>query len=126
MGSFERINHQALLKKLATFPTLRRTIRAWLRAGVLDGSQFTPTTEGAPQGGPLSPLLANVYLHQLDRYWWERYGNLHRKEKERRRLAHKGNCALIRYADDWVRHEAYAGHGARAPAAGRRAVSLSP
>jgi RNA-directed DNA polymerase len=49
---FDRINHQALLKKLATFPTLRRTIRAWLRAGVLDGSQFTPTTEGAPQGGP--------------------------------------------------------------------------
>jgi hypothetical protein len=52
------------------------------------------------------------YLHQLDRYWWERYGNLHRKEKERRRLAHKGNCALIRYADDWVRHEARVEHDA--------------
>lgn len=49
---FDQINHQALLKKLATFPTLRRTIRAWLQAGVLDGSQFFPTTEGTPQGGP--------------------------------------------------------------------------
>lgn len=46
--------------------------------------------------------MANVYLHQLDRYWWNKYGNLGRKEKERRRTAHQGNCALIRYADDWL------------------------
>jgi RNA-directed DNA polymerase len=47
-------------------------------------------------------LLANVYLHQLDRYWWQHYGGLHRKVKERRRREHAGNCALIRYADDWL------------------------
>jgi len=41
-------------------------------------------------------------LHQLDLYWWNTYGSLTRKVKERRRAEHKGNCALIRYADDWL------------------------
>jgi 5-methylcytosine-specific restriction endonuclease McrA len=41
-------------------------------------------------------------LHQLDLFWWQKYGSLNRKEKERRRLKHQGNCALIRYADDWL------------------------
>jgi RNA-directed DNA polymerase len=41
-------------------------------------------------------------LHQLDLYWWNKYGSLHRKVKERRRTEHKGNCALVRYADDWL------------------------
>jgi RNA-directed DNA polymerase len=56
--------------------------------------RFVPT--------PCSPLLANIYLHQLDLYWWNKYGNLNRKEKERRRTSKQGNCALIRYADDWL------------------------
>ena len=43
-----------------------------------------------------------MYLHQLDLYWWRHYGGLDRKVKERRRQAHQGNCALIRYADDWL------------------------
>jgi RNA-directed DNA polymerase len=46
--------------------------------------------------------LANVYFHQLDLYWWKKYGSLDRKAKERRRTEHLGNCALIRYADDWL------------------------
>jgi RNA-directed DNA polymerase len=41
-------------------------------------------------------------LHQLDLYWWTHDGGLHRKVKERRRQAHQGNCALMRYADDWL------------------------
>jgi RNA-directed DNA polymerase len=48
---FDRIDHQALLAKLRTFPALRRTIRAWLRAGVLDGKEIFETTQGTPQGG---------------------------------------------------------------------------
>ncbi len=48
---FDRINHDALLKKLNTYPTLRRQIRAWLKAGVMDGNKLFPTDEGTPQGG---------------------------------------------------------------------------
>jgi len=54
---FDRINHDALLKKLNTFPALRRVIRGWLTAGVMDGPDLFPTTEGTPQGGGASPLL---------------------------------------------------------------------
>jgi len=52
---FDRIDHQALLAKLNTFPALRRTIHTWLKAGVREGAQLFPTEAGAPQGGVLSP-----------------------------------------------------------------------
>ena len=65
-GCFDNISHEALLHKLATYPTLRRAIKGWLKAGVWDGVVFKPTEAGAPQGGPLSPLLANVTLHGLE------------------------------------------------------------
>ena len=48
---FDRINHEALLEKLNTFPTLRRQIRAWLKAGIVEGNKLFLTTEGTLQGG---------------------------------------------------------------------------
>ena len=63
---FDRLNHQALLAKLHTFPTLRQTIKAWLKAGVMDGEELFPTDTGAPQGAVLSPLLMKVALHGLE------------------------------------------------------------
>ena len=48
---FDCINHKQLLKKLQTFPTLRRQIRTWLKAGVMEGKQLFPTSKGVPQGG---------------------------------------------------------------------------
>ncbi|MGI2909658.1 reverse transcriptase N-terminal domain-containing protein, partial [Tolypothrix sp. VBCCA 56010] len=63
---FDRIDHEALLRKLNTFPTIRRQIRAWLKAGVMDGKQLFPTSEGTPQGGVISPLLANIALHGME------------------------------------------------------------
>jgi RNA-directed DNA polymerase len=63
---FDRIDHQALLRKLATFPSLRRAIKGWLKAGVMDGGELFPTEEGTPQGGVISPILANVALHGLE------------------------------------------------------------
>lgn len=65
-GCFDNIAHLPLLDKLNTFPSLRRTIKAWLRAGVLDGGSFTPTERGSPQGGVISPLLALVALYGLE------------------------------------------------------------
>lgn len=64
-----------------------RLIRFILEAGVLDGEELSYPGEGAPQGGPLSPLLANAVLHRLDRVWTERYQRL---------------GVLVRYADDEV------------------------
>src|SRR5207248_2636259 len=63
---FDRIDHEALLLKLNTTPTFRRAIRAWLKAGVVDGPSLFPTEEGPPQGGVISPLLANIALHGLE------------------------------------------------------------
>ncbi len=62
---FDRINHKALLKKLNTFPTIRRQIRAWLKAGVMDGKQLFPTSESTPQGGVISPPLERRSPNQL-------------------------------------------------------------
>ena len=64
---FDKINHQALLNKLATFPTLRRIIAQWLKAGIMEGETLFPTAEGVPQGGVASPLLANIALHGLEK-----------------------------------------------------------
>jgi RNA-directed DNA polymerase len=107
---FDRINHEALLDKLQTSPTLRRAIRAWLKAGVMEKDELFPTTAGTPQGGVISPLLANIALHGLEMAITQEYPQ----------------AKVIRYADDLVRREARYVHGARAPTTGRRVVSLSP
>src|SRR5258708_14088341 len=65
-GCFDNICHEALLGKLKTHPQMRRLIKWWLKAGVLDGFQFAPTEAGTPQGGVISPLLANIALHGLE------------------------------------------------------------
>lgn len=52
---FDRINHKALLKKLDTYPTIRRQVRSWLKAGVMDSMQYFETSEGTPQGGIITP-----------------------------------------------------------------------
>ncbi|WP_372364581.1 group II intron reverse transcriptase/maturase [Candidatus Uabimicrobium sp. HlEnr_7] len=63
---FDRINHTALLSKLNTYPVLRRTIKRWLKAGIMEGKSLYPSKEGAPQGGVCSPLLAGIALHGLE------------------------------------------------------------
>jgi RNA-directed DNA polymerase len=89
-GCFDHIDQQALLKKLQTYPALRRTIKAWLKAGVLDKHVFATTEEGTPQGGVISPLLANIALHGMEQVAAASY------QKK------AGKPALIRYADDYV------------------------
>ncbi len=87
---FDEVDHDILMAALAERVVDRKVlkaIRALLGAGVLDGEQLLSSDTGTPQGGVISPLLANVYLHRLDREW------------ERR---HRGLGRLIRYADDLV------------------------
>jgi RNA-directed DNA polymerase len=94
---FDRINHEVLLQKLNTTSTIARQIRAWLKSGALDKGDWTPTNEGTPQGGVISPLLANIALHGLENYikkWAETWKGT--KQKNRRSIS------LIRYADDFV------------------------
>ncbi len=62
----DKIDHQALLAKMAKFPSLRRQIKAWLKGGVRDAGVFQETSQGTPQGGVISPLLAKSALHGLE------------------------------------------------------------
>jgi RNA-directed DNA polymerase len=69
---------------------MQRVIKAWLKAGVMGAEGFEATTSGTPQGGVISPLLANVALHGLERALKAAYTH---KEK----IPH-----VVRYADDFV------------------------
>jgi RNA-directed DNA polymerase len=97
---FDRINHDALLKKLGTFPTLRRAIRAWLKAGIMDDGELFPVTEGTPQGGVISPLLANIALHGLETTIRDAFPHFKPPRTQKPNIHWKPQ--VIRYADDFV------------------------
>jgi group II intron reverse transcriptase/maturase len=94
-GYFNHINHDWLRKMLAQRvgdPVILHLIGKWLGAGVMSNGVVTRTEEGTPQGGPISPLLANVYLHYVLDLWFER----------RFRGTCRGEAYLTRFADDFV------------------------
>ena len=102
---FDRIDHQKLLNKINTFPVLRRLIRSWLKSGIWEDIKFTETTKGTPQGGVISPLLANIALHGMEECVKQYAESLdcpnskgHQKGKQEKR----SYLSLIRYADDFV------------------------
>ncbi|HZC01609.1 MAG TPA: group II intron reverse transcriptase/maturase [Gammaproteobacteria bacterium] len=104
-GAFDNVCQKILLDLLAervADSRLLELIDHFLKAGLMQGKLFHRIDTGVPQGAICSPLMANIYLHQLDLYWWRHYGSLDRKVKEHRRQTQQGNCALIRYADDWL------------------------
>jgi len=87
---FDQIDHDALMgqvERRICDRNLLKLLRAWLRAGIVEGGVVSEVEAGTPQGSPISPLLANIALHVLDQTWQaqgRRYG------------------VLVRYADDFV------------------------
>jgi group II intron reverse transcriptase/maturase len=101
---FDTINHRKLMKLLrrrVDDEELLNLIWNFLRSGVMERKLFKDTKLGTPQGGIVSPLLANVYLHELDRFMGK-YTGLTRYERIRRRREGQGNFVYVRYADDFV------------------------
>ena len=92
-GAFDNIRHATILEAVAGFPA-RHLIKQWLKAGVVDRGVFTETTSGTPQGGIVSPLLANIALHGMESV----VGVSYRQMGDTYTLSSRR--ALIRYADD--------------------------
>ncbi len=94
-GFFDHINHRKMIffvSKRIAGPYILKLIREWLRAGVVFEGARTVPWEGTPQGGVISPLLANIYLNELDTIW----------AKKKMNDRHGQNARLIRFSDDMV------------------------
>jgi len=94
-GFFDNVNHEWLIKFLEhdiEDKKFIRYIRRFLNAGIMEKGEYTESDRGTPQGGLISPVLANVYLHYVLDLWFER-----KIKKE-----YKGEAYIIRYADDFV------------------------
>jgi group II intron reverse transcriptase/maturase len=94
-GFFDHIDHKWMRRCLEEHigdPRFLNLITQMLKAGVMEKGKVTKTTEGTPQGGIISPILANVYLHYVLDLWFER--------REQKKM--KGYTQLVRYADDFM------------------------
>jgi group II intron reverse transcriptase/maturase len=92
---FDDMDRQVLrgfLDKRVRDGVIRRAIDKWLKAGVLEDGRRTEPISGTPQGGVISPILANVYLHEVVDKWFE----------HQVKPVMKGQCFMLRYADDMV------------------------
>jgi group II intron reverse transcriptase/maturase len=94
-GFFDAIDHEWLVRFVEHRIADRRVVRhvkRWLKAGVLEDGTWRETEEGTPQGGSISPLLANIYLHYAFDLWADHW----------RRNRATGDVIMVRYADDFV------------------------
>lgn len=94
-GFFDTIDHQWMMRCLEeriADPTIKNLISRFLKAGVMEEREYQKTERGTPQGGNISPILANIYLHYILDIWFELIVKKHCK----------GYVQLIRYADDFI------------------------
>jgi RNA-directed DNA polymerase len=91
-GAYDHIDHTFLLNTIGEVPG-RELIKQWLKAGYVDNGVFHETDEGTPQGGVISPLLANIALHGIERLLGVKYN------KKGENISKRG---VVRYADDFV------------------------
>jgi len=104
-GCFDNINHRILMKTIRRRVADRRVlrlIRSFLKALVLERGRLVRTVKGTPQGGVLSPLLANICLNKLDQFWLKNWGKQTKYQRERKRKQGEASCVLFRYADDFI------------------------
>jgi len=106
VGSFDRIQHAKLLsilRRTITDERIIRLIKEMLKAGVMEDGAWHITDAGTPQGGLVSPLLANIYLNELDWFIHQKWMGLEVKVRVNRHR-HKTDlpCHITRYADDFV------------------------
>lgn len=94
-GCFDNINHEWLIKHI---PMEKKILHSWLKAGFLESKTLYPTTTGTPQGGIISPILANFTLNGLEKLLESRFGKLGSK----RRSKIRSGVNVIRYADDFI------------------------
>jgi RNA-directed DNA polymerase len=99
---FDRISQTEVVRKLQTFPHLSRSIRHWLKAGVLDNGVFSATETGTGQGSVLSPLLANVALHGLEDHIRSHFPVKARFGPAGGRYAARWKPQCVRFADDFI------------------------
>lgn len=103
---FDRIHHQKLLeilRKVIRDESVIYVIRQMLKAGVMEDDAWSVTDEGTPQGGIVSPLLANIYLNELDQFIAHKWEYVADVERQRRRRKNEHlPCYIVRYADDFV------------------------
>jgi RNA-directed DNA polymerase len=91
---FDRLSHSAILTTVHTSPSIRRQLKAWLKAGVVENGELFPTPVGTIQGGNISPLLINIALHGLETLIGTRF--------RRNGCTGFNPPRVIRYADDIV------------------------
>jgi RNA-directed DNA polymerase len=94
---FDRIDHEALLAKTQVSPVIRRQLKAWLKAGIMEDDELFPTTAGTPQGGSCSPLLALIALHGIDQAVTQVYPRA-------RVIAYADDCVVLHEDQQAVEH----------------------
>ncbi len=102
---FDTVHHRKLLSILKRRIADRKLIDLiwkFLKAGVMEGGLYAKTEAGVPQGGVISPLLANIYLNEFDKWAEARWHQRDPSQRQRIRRAGGGNYKMVRYADDFV------------------------
>jgi len=98
-GCFDHIDHEWLVRHVCMDKAI---LRKWLKAGVFENGQLKPTESGTPQGGIISPVLANIALDGLEEALERRFAYSRRAGKHSRMISAQNQVHLIRYADDFV------------------------
>lgn len=102
---FDQVTHRILLgqfERVIDDHQLLDVCARILEAGVMEDGLVSPTLEGTPQGGIISPLWTNIYLNDFDQWYWNKYRNLAENQRRGRRAQMQGNAQMTRYADDFI------------------------